>query len=196
MNCNRCSNRLPSTANFCNKCGEKVTEKIEVINRDLEKDTLQETVPKNLNTASQNKRFLNYIIDMICFYLLSIVVGYLLGYFVIGYLGFENLFSYINENILNYILFFLYYLLFEGLINTTPGKTLTKTKVVTYQGERPNFAITIGRSLSRLIPFDPLSFLTKNPNGWHDRISKTYVVPKNYTKEEIVIMHDLKTSNK
>lgn len=190
MNCKRCSNKLPSTANFCNKCGSEVTKE-EIITDTPEKDTSRETINKDLHTASQNKRFLNYAIDIICFYLLSIVVGYILGY-----LGFKNLFSYINENVFSYLLFFLYYLLFEGLINTTPGKTLTKTKVVTHQGERPGFTITIGRSLSRLIPFDPLSFLTKNPVGWHDSISKTYVVPKNYTKEDIIKIHQLRISNK
>lgn len=191
MNCNRCSNRLPSTANFCNKCGDKVIEEGEVINNNPEKDAIKEIVPKNLNTASQNKRFLNYTIDIICIYFISLVLGYILGY-----LGIKNLFSYINENVLSYILFFLYYLLFEGLINTTPGKTLTKTKVVTYQGEKPNFTNTLGRSLSRLIPFDPLSFLTKNPTGWHDSISKTYVVPENYTREDIIKMHELRISKK
>jgi len=45
-------------------------------------------------------------------------------------------------------------------------------------GNKPSFGLILGRSLSRIIPFDALSFLGANAIGWHDTISKTRVIKK------------------
>jgi hypothetical protein len=49
--------------------------------------------------------------------------------------------------------------------------------VVKHDGSRPNMKSIIIRTLSRLIPFEPFSFLTAE-RGWHDTLSVTYVVKK------------------
>jgi uncharacterized RDD family membrane protein YckC len=69
-----------------------------------------------------------------------------------------------------------YYLLLEGIFNTTAGKCATNTIVVNENGERPNFGQILGRTFARLIPFDALSFLGAGARGWHDSLSGTYVV--------------------
>jgi type II secretory pathway pseudopilin PulG len=57
--------------------------------------------------------------------------------------------------------------------------------VVNLDGTKPSFLRIVGRSLCRDIPFEVLSFLFgEYPYGWHDRISKTMVVPVTYTPAE------------
>lgn len=73
----------------------------------------------------------------------------------------------------------IYYLTIEGLTARSIGKYVTKTKVVTHEGLRPDFGTIFIRTLCRLIPFNALSFLGENGKGWHDSISKTYVVDIN-----------------
>lgn len=70
----------------------------------------------------------------------------------------------------------IYYLLLEGIFNTTAGKSATNTTIVNDSGERPGFAKILGRTFCRLIPFDALSFFGAGARGWHDRIPNTYVV--------------------
>jgi uncharacterized RDD family membrane protein YckC len=69
-----------------------------------------------------------------------------------------------------------YYLVLEGIFNTSIGKIITSTMVVDYDGRKPGFGQILGRTLCRYIPFDALSFLGKNSRGWHDSIPNTYVV--------------------
>lgn len=42
--------------------------------------------------------------------------------------------------------------------------------------ERPYFWQILGRLFSRLIPFEALIFISKNPLGWHDSIPNTMVI--------------------
>lgn len=74
-----------------------------------------------------------------------------------------------------------YYIIFEYFWGKTPGKFLTKTRVVNAAGKQPGFWNIVGRSLCRFIPFEPFSFLSgARPLGWHDSISKTYVVEDSF----------------
>lgn len=69
-----------------------------------------------------------------------------------------------------------YYLFFEVLFGRTPGKWLTSTGVVDLDGERPRPRQILIRSLARLVPLEPFSFLGASPSGLHDRWSRTRVV--------------------
>jgi len=69
-----------------------------------------------------------------------------------------------------------YYLLLEGIFNTSAGKSATGTTIANEYGSRPGFARILGRTFSRIIPFDALSFLGSSARGWHDTLSNTYVV--------------------
>jgi hypothetical protein len=70
----------------------------------------------------------------------------------------------------------MYYPIFETLFGATPGKFLTGSKVVNENGEKITFNQSLTRTFSRMVPFEPFSFLGKN-KGWHDAWSKTKVVP-------------------
>ncbi|HMQ90421.1 MAG TPA: RDD family protein [Flavilitoribacter sp.] len=80
--------------------------------------------------------------------------------------------------------FFGYWILFEYLFGKTPAKFITRTKVVTKYGTKPEFLTIVGRTLCRFIPFEPFSFLGSKPVGWHDSITNTRVVSDKYVLED------------
>jgi len=69
---------------------------------------------------------------------------------------------------------FIYYPFFETWFGTSPGKSLTGTRVTDEFGNKPSFANILGRTLCRFVPFDAISFL--GAAGWHDKWSDTYVL--------------------
>lgn len=126
-------------------------------------------------SASRVKRIMNGIIDSI----LCIFFGPLFYKTIFIIFG-DNIFANMVRN-LNMFVFILpyivYYLSFEYIWQKTPAKFVTKTKVVAQDGKRPTLANIAIRTLSRFIPFDWITFISdNNPNGWHDRWSKTVVI--------------------
>ena len=73
---------------------------------------------------------------------------------------------------------FTYCVCLEFLFGVTLGKLFTGTRVVAVDGSRPSLTAVIVRTLVRLLPFEPLSFLFGGgpPRGWHDTMSSTRVV--------------------
>lgn len=119
--------------------------------------------------ASKIKRALNFIIDH-----LIIVIPYLI-------LLFPDFNNYQSSTL--FVLILLYYLFFEGLLNTTVGKLITRTRIVSSNGTEPENIFV--RTLARFIPLSPLSFIFFE-NGWHDKISNTQVI--DLSKREILLM--------
>lgn len=130
-----------------------------------------------IRPAGNWKRFGNYLIDYIAIYVVSMVVGVMMV-LMSGEAGVQRLenITPIEEIALGFIVYSSYYLLFEYFTGKTIGKFMTGTQVVNEQGGKPTFNQILGRSLSRLIPFEPLSFFGASGRGWHDRFSKTYVI--------------------
>ena len=116
-------------------------------------------------------RFANFLIDFIVFmfivFLHAMILDAWLGIVPEG--GFELFPLYLL------VLYVFYYWVFESLFQKTLGKLVTKTKVVSEDGQKPSTGELFTRSLSRVIPFEAFSFFFSN-KGWHDTISKTYVV--------------------
>ena len=80
--------------------------------------------------------------------------------------------------LLGYVLVFAafigYYYVMETKFQRTVGKFgMTKTKVVQMDGTQPSNGTILVRTLSRLLPFDRLSYLFVK-NGLHDYLSKNY----------------------
>lgn len=105
-------------------------------------------------------RLANYLIDLIVIYSLWFVVVLMSQFYNAEYLIF-------------YIIMFLYYLIFETITGQTLGKMITETKVITKDGTRPTFVNIRIRTLSRIIPFDALSYLFGSELGMHDLFSST-----------------------
>lgn len=83
---------------------------------------------------------------------------------------------YINNWLLILGTWFGYYFVFESIFQRTFGKFITGTKVITATGGKPDIATIAKRSLIRLIPFEPFSFLGPKVCGWHDKWTGTFVV--------------------
>lgn len=78
-------------------------------------------------------------------------------------------------------LYLSYYCVFEFGLQATPAKLFTRCIVVREDGGKPSFKQILLRSIYRLFPIDPISFLFFE--GIHDRFSHTRVIRKSSTKQ-------------
>lgn len=83
---------------------------------------------------------------------------------------------YIDIRLILAMVYFLYYFLFESISGRTPGKLLTKTKVVDQLNAKPKILRVLLRTLLRFNPFDWMSYLFGQEQGGHDRLSRTRLV--------------------
>jgi len=127
----------------------------------------------------KGKRFANYLID----YLGTLIFGVLVFGLLIATEGIDLE----TENGLRDQLIFIgvyvaYYIFFEHFLGgKTLGKFITRTRVVSKDGQRPSFENIIGRSFSRVVPFEAFSFLGSKPSGWHDDWSNTIVIDERHS---------------
>ncbi|WP_442264593.1 RDD family protein [Tenacibaculum sp. ZS6-P6] len=158
--------------NSCDSFSEDITLKNEALFQEFE--NIHETVGKGTRLA-------NYLLDLIFIYILGYLIGLMIGPLLVNFApdliystntGKILLFEYLLGAFINMI----YYVSFEASSGRTIGKYITKTKVVTLDGEKPDFNVILIRSLCRLIPFEGFSFLGDDDSGWHDTFSKTKVV--------------------
>ena len=135
--------------------------------------------------AGGGKRFLNCIVDWFIISFLSFIFNFICLIVLFNVLSVESrdmdnpifsLFISLVWCLASIIEYISYYILFEYLTQTTIGKMLTVTKVISKKGGRPSFYQIVIRSLVRLIPLESLSFLGARSVGWHDEISGTLVV--------------------
>lgn len=132
--------------------------------------------------ASKGQRLLNFSIDVLIVYIIEITIGTTI--ILIGDLtnsdtasNWVSSLTAIEGFFFGLVTLFFYYVLTEMYFSRTFGKYFTKTMVVKHDGSRPNMKSIMIRTVSRLIPFEPFSFLTAE-RGWHDTLSVTYVVKK------------------
>ncbi len=151
---------------------------------DPERKTFQEKNEKELQLekmiAGQGKRFVNYLIDLVCFYIFTMIFELFMG--ILGGLIFPDLLSLFDgrNTLVNYLVALgsgmIYYTILEYATGRTLAKYITGTKVVDEEGNKPGLRTLMLRSLCRFIPFEPVSFLFNPGSGWHDRLSKTKVI--------------------
>lgn len=123
--------------------------------------------------ASLGLRFVNLIIDTVVYILLLVSIVLVLSLFV------SDIESFVEEpmdTIITYVCMILYYSIMEATFGRTVAKFITGTKVVNARGEKPSWGQAFGRSLCRLIPFEPFSMFRSEHRGWHDTIPGTWVV--------------------
>lgn len=168
MYCSNCGQKLGADENFCKKCGASASGENQYTVR-------SETTQTNYLPSSIGVRFLNFVLDRI----LSVIL-----FFIIIFV-FVAISPDISDSpiltLFSLSFFILYSLIFEAVWQRTPAKWITRTKVVTRSGGKPSFTTILGRTLARMIPFEPLSYLV-SPIGWHDNLSHTLVVPSDYTE--------------
>lgn len=136
---------------------------------------------EDLQDASGTKRFLNFIIDRIAGMAFAFLVFLLMGLLgqaglISGLVDWTEKMSGLMDVILTTSLLLVYYVIMESICGRTIGKLVTGTKVIDLKGRQPDFLTIMGRTLSRIVPFEPFSFLGRNSRGWHDTWSKTRVI--------------------
>lgn len=131
--------------------------------------------------ASKSKRLANFVID----YIIRIILMFLLGLVAALYAYFvgdqdiiialENM-STVTEYLVGFLFLLIYYVIFESINGRTIGKYITNTKVFMLDGSKPESEKILMRTLSRIVPFEFLSFLGNDDKGWHDTWTDTVVV--------------------
>lgn len=138
--------------------------------------------------ASHRERFLNLLMDYVGQIFLYIIAFVIVGTVAQANGNKEFMVNFAKNDIAQYTfaacITLFYYNVFEIFSARTIGKFITQTIVVDENGEKPNHERILVRSLCRLIPFEMLSFLGMPARGWHDSISKTYVVNKELLEEK------------
>jgi len=145
-----------------------------------EPDLLEDIIP-GVNPATKNLRFVNWIVDIIGYYIFVFVVVYILARIapdvvnsVLGYDSDSKLMQYVFA----YLFFFIYFTLLEGFTKgKTLGKFITGTRAVKEDGSAITFIDAIKRSLSRMVPFEPFSGF--GDSIWHDKWTNTIVIKEN-----------------
>ena len=136
--------------------------------------------------AKMSTRFVNHLIDVIVIRIILTAIGFTVG-FVLAALGVVDPEFWddppagviLADIVLSLTVFYLYYFLGETCCQKTLGKLVTRTIVLMEDGQRPTPRAVAIRTLSRLCPFEPLSFLGSYPGKWHDSWSGTCVVQLN-----------------
>jgi len=150
----------------------------------MEQESLLTGMEFNPVLASTGKRFVNYLIDLVIFYILIVVVvaGIILNVHAV-----ENTDSYSSSASASggYFLFQLIFLAFYTLFyclceiifkGRTIGKFITGTKAVNRDGSEISPKTFLLRSLSRAVPFEQFSALGNPCFPWHDKWTNTLVI--------------------
>ncbi|RZK71457.1 MAG: hypothetical protein EOO85_20025 [Pedobacter sp.] len=143
-----------------------------------------EIVPASYVVASDWERFMHLIFDFLITYMSSApLVSFMIHQDTVRN-SLNTLESMIGPRpsmlLIAGVFRFTYYFLFEFLLQSSPAKFLTETRVVSDNGAPLMAGNIIWRTLYRFVPFDAFSFVLGN-TGWHDRWSKTSVVKEKRT---------------
>ena len=140
-----------------------------------------------IEPAGRWRRFFTLLIDYFCFTLLELL-GWGLYMALLYVQGIESMTaaldrldepSHIRDYGIGLSVMLVYYIGMEGFFGFTVGKLVTGTRVVNGEGGKPRWGQIVGRTFARLIPLEPFSVLFWNERqrrGWHDLLSKTWVV--------------------
>jgi uncharacterized RDD family membrane protein YckC len=135
-------------------------------------------------------RFGHYVIDMICFYIFVFIIGIFIGLldaFLDLNIDYDGREFDISMRVISWVFLHpFFYCFWEFFFQKTPGKWITRCRVVDEYGNKPGFKQILGRSYARAIPFEAFSCLADR--GWHDTMSNTYLVSETHLAELKAIM--------
>lgn len=134
----------------------------------------------HLVQASSGKRFVNYLVDRIIFYILFYMLALVLASLNIK-IQVEVDPDSTGLALFSILIYVFAYALFMGLMEfamkgKTIGKLLTGTRAVKEDGTHLELKDALLRGICRIIPFNIFSALGNTCYPWHDSISKTYVI--------------------
>ena len=135
--------------------------------------------------VSQGVRFGYFLIDVVFFYIITFIIGILIGIIIVATGNVDELrpesglIKFLDK--IGYLIFFLYYAISEGLGGTTLGKLICGYTVIDEYANKVSFSKALLRTVCRYIPFEAFSCFAER--GWHDTLSKTYVVKRSEKAE-------------
>ena len=116
--------------------------------------------------VNKGLRIINYLVDLLIIIIFSFVLMAISTAF--GPTEYNNL--------LFFLVYFVYYVWFESKSGQTIGKKITNTIVVDLDNKKPKFIRIITRSLLRFNPIDGISYLFGQEQGSHDILSRTKLI--------------------
>lgn len=137
----------------------------------------------NYLLASKQKRALNFIIDGI---IKLVIVRLVLSFLQTTQIA-QEIYSFdlIERYLFWSVISFVYYGMTEAFLARSPAKYFTKTIVVMEDGSKPTLLTVLTRTVLRILPFEPLSFLRGRTMGLHDQNSGTFVVMKSKFEKQL-----------
>jgi len=149
--------------------------------------------------ATSGQRLANLFLDRIFFYIFTLMFGAVLGAVSVlfdnaGIVGFldNNVLDILSSMILSFLMFFI----LESLNQKSIAKYISKTIVVMENGDKPDANTIALRTICRIIPFDAFSYLGTPTRGWHDTLSKTYVVDEDKFNNKKILFGDFQDLGK
>jgi uncharacterized RDD family membrane protein YckC len=141
-----------------------------------EQTKIYEEIDLEYCRANTNKRFVNYLIDIIVFYIILIFLGFVIELAFPGAIHYDDV-DPILDRIVSLILYAIVMFAIEAAFQgKSVGKLITGTKAVNVNGETPSFLQLIARNFIRAVPFNALSAFGRPCAPWHDKWSNTYVI--------------------
>jgi uncharacterized RDD family membrane protein YckC len=124
--------------------------------------------------ATTGKRFANYLIDSVVFYVIMFGIAIVLGIVKPELL---NSFDGLSGRLISILLYGIVMFMTEAMSNgRSIGKLITGTRAVNPDGSDITFQKAFIRNIVRAIPFNALSALGNPCAPWHDLWSGTIVV--------------------
>lgn len=162
---------------------KKTTREVLDLNGNRVQQRLVKDIKRKVKVVSGGKRFAHFFIDLIVFQIIyeffmicySLVVNQMemdMGTILIASFNISTFFM---------LLYPLYYFVFEFYLQKTPGKYITKCRVVNEYGNKLSIENALIRSIIRLVPFESFSCLSDR--GWHDSWSNTYLISEEEYKK-------------
>ncbi len=144
-------------------------------------DLLTDLVETNVR-ASTGKRFANYLVDLIFFYIILFVVAIIWALISPGSIN-DDEYTFTGISFLDRIMILILYSLFmfaqEALTKgRSLGKLITGTHAVNLDGSAISPTTALGRGFSRAVPFCVFSAFGNPCNPWQDKWTNTMVIDK------------------
>lgn len=127
----------------------------------------------SIETRNLGIRAIHYILDIIFSWALSFLV--VMAFYLSG-MG--SLIEALSERLLGYIFLGIYYLIFEVGFGSPISHHITRSTIISIDGNKPSRGQLLKRSLLRIIPIDWLTFFFGKNKGLHDSGSGTYLVSR------------------
>ena len=129
--------------------------------------------------ANSGKRFLNYIIDLILFYLIIIGIGVLIA--IISPSTIDEIIDSKSFNLVGRIMSLILYALYMSVVEAifkgkSLGKLITRTRAINLDGSSISVGKAFSRGFSRAVPFCAFSALGSPCNPWQDKWTDTIVI--------------------